>query len=774
MRIREYAVRRYGPLRDTGKVVLSDFNLIYGNNEDGKTLTIDALVKLLLGKASKEREFTAIGRVEEFPEGYIVIGDRDGREYKLPEYGTLSSVVDLSAGDCSNIFIIRNSDLSITNEQAFYTDVTERLTGLRTRYINSVIDSLRTIGKITPRGMFRDVGEERLKARIDAAGELIEIINELEAECTSQDLDRVEERIVECTDRLKSIAVRIESLNEARLRERYEKGTEALGILIDAQKAASAVDGVNEEDLQTWRDNERDIERLTTDREDSVRMLEKNRHELQTVAGEVQEQEASWKRTEEQKRHIDETIRPLLKQHEEQLASVPRYETRRKFFSGSGLLTGVLFGLSLIGLLMTPGPFFYTLTGLLFVLLLVSGSLYYMSIRALSEVSVDFQRLNTATARFSLDAESLPRMLEKIEAFENEHRRTFERLQERKRQMQNLQERVDELSRDTIPELDRKIQSRKEEIDTIRNTSGEESIESYRHKLKQKTDYSNQMQTQAALLKRDFGNQNDSVDRNITYWQSKIDELISYRDKAAGIRYDETALAELKQEQQEMKKNLESLNKQRSGITERMREVERKANKILQTGDEFVFCKTINDLRAIRILLEKYIRHHETMREDVLAAIEICNSIREDEQKKIGTLFGEDRPVSTYYNLITGGRYTKVLYDRANGSIEVELSNGNRIAADTLSGGAYDQLYFAIRIALGEELLKGDTGFFILDDPFIKSDIGRLREQMKMLREIAVRGWQILFFSAKEEVLEMVQTDIEHNNINLIDYRKSK
>jgi len=81
-------------------------------------------------------------------------------------------------------------------------------------------------------------------------------------------------------------------------------------------------------------------------------------------------------------------------------------------------------------------------------------------------------------------------------------------------------------------------------------------------------------------------------------------------------------------------------------------------------------------------------------------------------------------------------------------------------------------LYFAIRLALGEELLQGDKGFFILDDPFIKSDIHRLGEQMKMLRDVSGRGWQIIYFSAKSEVLDELTNDINENRIQLIDYRR--
>jgi uncharacterized protein YhaN len=111
MRIKEFFVKRYGPLRDKGYFLADSFNLLFGKNEEGKTLTIDALVKLLFGKHIKD--FERIDRVEETPEGYLVVEDDHGQEVKLPEKGILTDLAHLTASECRNLFVIRNSDLSI-------------------------------------------------------------------------------------------------------------------------------------------------------------------------------------------------------------------------------------------------------------------------------------------------------------------------------------------------------------------------------------------------------------------------------------------------------------------------------------------------------------------------------------------------------------------------------------------------------------------------------------------------------------------------------------
>ncbi|MCK4533686.1 AAA family ATPase, partial [bacterium] len=50
MKIKEFSIIRYGILSDHGKIKLNNFNLFFGRNEKGKSLTIDALVKMLLKK----------------------------------------------------------------------------------------------------------------------------------------------------------------------------------------------------------------------------------------------------------------------------------------------------------------------------------------------------------------------------------------------------------------------------------------------------------------------------------------------------------------------------------------------------------------------------------------------------------------------------------------------------------------------------------------------------------------------------------------------------
>jgi DNA repair protein SbcC/Rad50 len=771
MRLREYSIRRYGPLPDCGKVVLRDFNLLYGRNEDGKSLTIDALIKLLFGsKQSKEKYFTALNRVEEQPDGYVVlrIGDR---EYKVPEQGLLPDLTELSPDECSNIFVIRNSDLTIANEETFYTGVTDRLTGLRTDTIERIIESLRSLGRITTTGKFRDVGEERLRTRIDRAGTLLEEIELFSKELRENNIEEVERNIVLHTEKIRSLTSAIESMNSARLSDRYRKGKEAFERLAEAQHEVTGLARYNERDAERWRDCERDIAGYRKQQEEMRAVLEREDNALQEMRRQVKEKERTVSRLEERKRFIDETVRPKLITVEEQHSHIPKYATRQRFFSASAAVAGVLLILSFIGILIQPGLFFYAVSIALFVILIVSGLFYYLSVRHQTRIHIELEKIVSSLSRYDAEAVSLSEVQYTIQKFDDEYKEQSNDLQGRQRELEITEHRINELSAKRIPDLERAIASKQREIDTIRHTGGEETLEAYLKKLKAKEQYAAITETQQVLLKNDFGMPEGRNEDPLPYWRRKVDELRAYEVTDADIGYDQVRMNTYQDEKKLAEEELKSLDQRRSAFAERLKEIERQANSVLGT-DDYVYCKTSADLDMIKNLVGQFVGTHETTRSDALEAINIFEEIEVGERRKISELFGRSRPVSKYFSDITGGRYTEVAFNQESGSIEVTQANGSTLAAEKLSGGAYDQLYFSIRLALGEALLKGEKGFFILDDPFLKSDSERLGEQLSVLKDIARQGWQILYLSAKSEIYSVLENDIANGYVHLIDYRR--
>ena len=374
MKIKEFLIMHYGPLPNTDRILLHNFNLFWGKNEEGKTLRIDALVKLLLGR--NIRDFERIDRVEENPEGYVIIEDDKGKEIKLPEKGNLTKVADLTTSECCNIFIVRNSNLSVANDVAqeskFYTNVTDRLTGLRTREIFKIKEILREMGKITPTGMFRNIKDEKLKTMVENAKNLIEKIERLGREIKEKRFDELEEESARQREEIEGIKQEIKSLEDARKREKYEKGKEALDNLKESLEKLKGLEIYNEEDEQLWRDCEKEVKTHTEQKEKLVIELKENEEEIREMSENLSEVERDFQVFDERKKKLDDEVKPELKNYEMEVGKAKSEETKNRFYTVAAITSAVLLSISMLGVIMNPSPILY---GLL-VLFLISTILF--------------------------------------------------------------------------------------------------------------------------------------------------------------------------------------------------------------------------------------------------------------------------------------------------------------------------------------------------------------------------------------------------------------
>jgi len=778
MKIKEFSIIRYGPLPNTGKILLHNFNLFFGKNEDGKTLTIDALVKLLL--RTNIRVFEQIDRVEENPEGYVIIEDDQGKEIKIPEKGNLTKVADLSSSECRNIFIIRNSDLSIPRESEFYTDVTDRLTGLRTKEISKIKDILIEIGKITPTGWFREIKGENLKTRVNEALELIEKINALEEKIKKEKFDELEEESVRQKEKIEKVEGEIKSLEDARKREKYEKGNEALDNQKCALEKLKDLEIYNENDKELWRDSEKDIKTYTEEKEKLSTELNKKEEEYKKVSEELREKEIYFQVFDERKKKLDDEIKPELKNYEIKSGELAKQEGKEKIFSLIGIISPIILGICLIGVILSisllrvifsPSLLLFSiLAGVFFISTIGSWILRLLFPTGKDRLAEAFERIRLALSKFELRADTIEGILSNIQRFGDEYKKKEVELQDIRRKKENLEEKIKELRGGKIPDIENKIKGAKGKIDEIRSRSREESLEEYTKKLKLKQGLEKFIGEQKGILRSHLGEKSEKEEENILYWDEEITKLEEYKDKAKDIKYSETREPELEEEKQKLDEKLKELNDSMKAIQKEMEDVQRKVNEILRLEGEYLYCKTSVDLKAVKDKLQRFIDENENNKDNVLEVMKIFKEIEAEEKEKVSELFGKESPISKYFDEITEGLYEEVSFNQDTGNIEVKRRDDKILGAEKLSGGAYDQLYFSIRLALGEKLLKDKKGFFIMDDPFVKADPDRLKRQIKTLKKISKLGWQVLYFSAKGEIYDVLKGDIDSGAINYIEH----
>jgi uncharacterized protein YhaN len=276
-----------------------------------------------------------------------------------------------------------------------------------------------------------------------------------------------------------------------------------------------------------------------------------------------------------------------------------------------------------------------------------------------------------------------------------------------------------------------------------------------------------------AALASLFGRDADTPQDSASFWAAKTTELEKYEDVARDVVYGEREFLTLKEQEGELEKQIDLANLELASLQGAMRQIEQQANQVLHLEDDYRHCDTLADVVALKDSLQQFIRDKTRNREIAHRCVDIFDAIEAEEQARVSELFGEDSAATQHFKEITNGRYEEVLFDQgAGGIIRVRRNDGMLLGADKLSGGAYDQLYLSIRLALGARLLKGDTGFFVMDDPFVKADPQRLERLLQTLRKIAALGWQILYFTAKGEVVEALQDDIERGDIEYVQLPK--
>lgn len=883
MKIKEFSITRYGPLKNITPFRLTDFNLFWGKNEDGKTLTIDALVKLLLGR--NVRDFEHIDRVEESPEGYVIIEDDKNKEIKLPEKGNLTKVVGLTPSECRNIFIIRNSDLSIARESEFYTNVTDRLTGLRTEEISSVKKKLQELGQLTRADSSADLSDSKdfgkIKSRVNISRTLIKEIDGLRERIKKEKFDELEEESARQREEIDRIIQKMEDLEDARKREKYEKGKEALDKLKEALERLKELKIYNEDEEKSWEDSERKLQEYVGEKKGLLDELKKEKQMFDKVTKNLEEKEQDFqimeqrrkvidemereirefidlgsklvekgkgkakveKRAEEveqmfqtlkwRKREIEDQIRPYMKNYVERRAAIKSQEPKNKFFTLPLVACGVLLGISLVGIIIRPLILFYLLFSLFFVSSFIFGLFKFRFIRGKGELAKMFEEIRINLSKFGLGEDDFEGLSSNLQEFEeeysqkeeereraikdktalendfnfadNRHRESGNRIKEaaaklgwngqqnveehlpsieefredyskEKKELEDarvrnksLEDKIKELEDIQIPRIKRMIEETEEGINKIKRKSREESIQEYVNKLKLKHECKKSLGEQKSILESLFGAQDKTLEKNISYWNGEIKDLEDYRHKAINIEYDEKTVSKLKEDEKLCEGELDKIKEKMNRFQKGLEGIEREANKILQLEADYWHCKTSVDLDAIKNKIEEFINENESNKDNVLEVMKIFEEIETVEKEKVSELFGKDSSIPNYFNEITDGLYEEVLFNQKVGEIKVKRKDGVVLEAGKLSGGAYDQLYLSIRLALGEKLLKGKKGFFIMDDPFVKADPDRLQRQIETLKKISELGWQIIYFSAKGEIKDVLNDYIDCGAVNYIE-----
>lgn len=776
MRIKEFLINRYGPLADSGRISLGDFTLLYGRNEEGKSLTIDAIMKMLFSKKADLRKFEHLDRVDEMPDGYVIITDDDGKQKKLPEAGDISAITDLSSSDCANLFVIRNSNLSISAEpeSTFYKNVTDRLTGLRTEEISVIKKKLQDLGMLTQPASTASLssksGYGNIAERCEKAALLIEEIDDLRQKLDEKGFDDLEVQLSSLDEQIEDMSVQLATLEQAEKAKKYQEASEAMGKLEKAVESIRTLEGFNKDDEQKWRDAERDVGRLKGEESDIKKDIAGKEKLQREMTKEQKEEKRKLDALENRKKEIDHGLRDDLKAHEKQrqdLVSRQSIDSQLKVpaYASSGLLAVLA-----ISLVFATMQVLIVLVVAFAVATIALWGVHINLARKNGQIESDFVKIQQEAGTLGFTIERIEDLGKQLRDFEDALDLQGRKVNDVSNDMEVLKTGI-EKARNSMSKAKDGIGALETTIEQIRAESGAKSLKAYGDSLQKRREHEETRKEQLAVLRTHFPQQYESLEENVKEWKRKIRELQELAERAKGVEYDEGRVSALKEQRHEAAGVKQELAAQLESFGRDLYDIERQANGILRTGDEPLLCRTSAELEAIRNALFDFRSQTEKNRDRVVNVLKIFEEIEGEEERKVQTLFGPESAVTEYYKEITDGRYAQVDFLPEQGSIVVTDGNGKPLDASKLSGGAYDQLYLSIRLALGDRLLKGSHGFFIMDDPFIKADPRRLNKQIDMLHRICAMGWQIIFFSAKGEIRESLSDRIKSHDVKFVEIK---
>ncbi len=166
--------------------------------------------------------------------------------------------------------------------------------------------------------------------------------------------------------------------------------------------------------------------------------------------------------------------------------------------------------------------------------------------------------------------------------------------------------------------------------------------------------------------------------------------------------------------------------------------------------------------------LANLLQSRETQRTDLIEQLQewaghaVCAALYDEAKRKYEAERQPEvvRLASRYFQMMTDGRYTRVIAPLGENRLEVEQDRGDRLPPAALSRGTGEQLYLAMRLALAK--VYGNQAVplpLVADDILVNFDDDRARATAALLDLYASEGHQILAFTCHRHLVQTFEAN---------------
>ncbi len=793
--ISDISVWSYGPLTS---INFSSLNpglvLIYGPNEAGKTLLLESILKSILFLSS---DFKKNDRIDDNPNSKIIINKAYGDDlesFAFPEKrDKFSEIMEIELNNQSldrlfrNTFIIRNSDLKIPEEKGYFSTVSNIVMGWDYKDLESVEVEIRNLGRLTKTNRGTNKIKKLRKDAVDLRSDIMLYLKEYK----ETEYESYEIKILEAKKEIKVNKSRLEILRNIEGKSKYEKSKRYLDKFVKVSHDLEPLKEFNTDSLNKLKLINNSIEDFKTRLNERGNRSSDNIIELEKTIKEQEEIKEDLVELEEKKTNFEILSKNIENWgvFSEKIGDVQNREQYIKFSYIFAILSLITLPGSIISLIMEliVLGFSFMIFGIIF------GFMIFYDLRKFFRYSTLYRRIltiinitikvgiklfsnetyeeNIQTLINSVSVPTLKYWLEKVEIKTKQFHELLDNL---KLNLNSCNSKINvfqgQINQNRIKEEEyqRKLNSNQEEKHNFLTRLKVNDNNAFNIKVEKRKDFEGKKEKYRSHLQDFFGNDTKTIEN----WQLKLtDKYEKYRDLEVDIVDN---YSEIHKEQEEIHRKIEdelperiekwnkTLSQHKSKLDSfagRQNEVKLVDFKVLEENLEI---KTIYQLGALNQKINDLIVLIDNDKDLALLALEIFEEIEKEETERIIKLF-KNANISNLFKKITNGRYIDVKftddYEKNKNYVLVKKPDGQSLLSNLLSLGTNDQLLFSIRFALAEKLLNGNLGFFLFDDAFITSDPQRLKNQFEILKSFADKGWQIIYFSNKYEILKLFETN---------------
>ena len=476
MHLASAAVDRYGPLSGCQPHFGDGVTVLSGSNEAGKTLYLEAVLRLL--DPAVGDQMSPPPRLSEEPTGRVVL-ERGGDRHDCVGETALRDFTPVEPRHLQSVFVVRDSDLALPDDRGYYTSLVETLGEVHTSEIATIKSALKERGRLTDRRL--NVSSDRSHHGAgdvrDDASALAEEIREYTATVEDEGLDDLDARRLRQTRKLRTARDRLEAQREAKAVAEHDRLAAQLETYRSTSARLADLEAFDRETLSDCREIRKDIERDREDREAAASAVESTEADVADLAeslGELEAREADLERRES----AVEDARDALETYRDRQAAATGTERRlvlTKYATVAGLLGGGIAGVAgaATGLLSAVA-----LGAALLATALASAVRYRRANRRLAASETARTSLLQTARDAGFDVESVEAVAPAIEAFESDLsqvRDDVARTDQRRRDAEGeLADRRAELA-----DLQSQFRERERRLTDLLENAGVETIEEY-------------------------------------------------------------------------------------------------------------------------------------------------------------------------------------------------------------------------------------------------------------------------------------------------------